>query len=323
MCANNRFRHWPNRARSSRSACSKRSTHTRRSASGADINRMANLTCHRPRSAMRVPRKRSPMSPPRPWVSVGTILHDQNASGWHPATGGVERAIRQLINGISHRIGASWSWPSEPTRDAQYYYGTTQNQPRASWCVTNTDTQTITPLRRCRLNLSLRLSAWHTTRTRRDPRRGPRPGHAHRTHGARAGRDARGRTRRASYFGSSSSHRRRWCVQVIQELAKNAATNRKRTGPYRTATRGVPVRSASGDLRACLVAFSRRCDAAAGRPGGCEHFPCLGHFCMTPGHAINHRGACSVVSLMAPFAALPTERTLRTTRKSWPAFLTN
>ena len=59
--------------------------------------------------------ERSPMSPPRPWVSVGTI-HGQNASGWHPATGGVERAIRQLIIGISHRIGASW--PSEPSRDA-------------------------------------------------------------------------------------------------------------------------------------------------------------------------------------------------------------
>ena len=38
--------------------------------------------------------ERSPMSLPRPWVSVGTI-HGQNAPGWHPATGGVERAIRQ------------------------------------------------------------------------------------------------------------------------------------------------------------------------------------------------------------------------------------
>ena len=37
----------------------------------------------------------------------------------------------------------------------------------------------------------------------------PRPRHAHRTHGARAGRDAQGRTRRASHFGSSSSRRRR------------------------------------------------------------------------------------------------------------------
>ena len=36
------------------------------------------------------------------------------AAGWHPATGGVERAIRQLIIGISYRISASW--PSEPTR---------------------------------------------------------------------------------------------------------------------------------------------------------------------------------------------------------------
>ena len=70
-------------------------------------------------------------------------------------------------------------------------------------------------------------------------------------------------------------------------ISRNAATNRKRSGPYRTATRGVPERSESGDLRTCLVAFSR-CDAAAGRPGGCEHFPCLGHSCMTPGRANNH-----------------------------------
>ena len=72
-------------------------------------------------------------------------------------------------------------------------------------------------------------------------------------------------------------------------ISRNAATNRKRSGPYCTATRGVPERSASGDLRTCLVAFSR-CDAAAGRPGGCEHFPCLGHSEMTPGRALNHKG---------------------------------
>ena len=53
------------------------------------------------------------MSPLRPWVSVVTI-HEQNTSGWHPATSGVERAIRQLIVGILYRIGASW--PSEPMR---------------------------------------------------------------------------------------------------------------------------------------------------------------------------------------------------------------
>ena len=28
--------------------------------------------------------------------------------------------------------------------------------------------------------------------------------------------------------------------------------------------------------------------AAAGRPGGCEHFPCLGITCNTPGWALNH-----------------------------------
>ena len=71
-------------------------------------------------------------------------------------------------------------------------------------------------------------------------------------------------------------------------ISRNAATNRTRSGPYRTATRGVPGRSKSGDLRTCLVAFPR-CDAAAGRPGGCEHFPCLGHSEMTPpGRALNH-----------------------------------
>jgi len=191
------------------SGCSKRSTHTRRSASGADINRMANLACPRPRPACAT--QRSPMSPLQLWVSVNTT-HGHNTSGWHPATSGVERAIRQLIIGISDRIGASW--PSEPTRDAEYYHGTTQNRPRASWCVTNTDTQTITPLRRCRLSLSLRLSARHTTRTGRDARRAaPRPRHhAHRPLAAPAGQHAQSRARRNIFFGSSSSRRRRWCV---------------------------------------------------------------------------------------------------------------
>ena len=106
----------------------------------------------------------------------------------------------------------------------RYYHGTTQNQPRASWCVTNTDTQTTTPLRRFRLNVSLRLSAWHTTQTRRDPRRGPRPRHAHNTYGALAGRNARARTRRASYLGSSSSRRRRgpWGVLELPEIQQPA-----------------------------------------------------------------------------------------------------
>ena len=65
----------------------------------------------------------------------------------------------------------------------------------------------------------------------------------------------------------------------ITGTALNATTARKRRGPYRTATRGgVPERSESGDLKTCLVAYSR-CDAAAGRPGGCEHFSCLGSTC--------------------------------------------
>ena len=37
-----------------------------------------------------------------------------------------------------------------------------------------------------------------------------------------------------------------------------------------------------------MVAYSRYCDAAAGRPGGCEYFSCLGSTCNTPGQATNH-----------------------------------
>ena len=69
-------------------------------------------------------------------------------------------------------------------------------------------------------------------------------------------------------------------------ISRNTATNRKRSGPYRTATRGVPVRCTSGDLRTCLVVFSR-CDAAAGRPDRREYFSCLGCFSTTFGKDIN------------------------------------
>ena len=44
-----------------------------------------------------------------------------------------------------------------------------------------------------------------------------------------------------------------------------------------------------GVYKRFLVAYSR-CDAAAGRPGGCEHFSCLGSTCNTPGQATNHKG---------------------------------
>ena len=98
------------------------------------------------------------------------------------------------------------------------------------------------------LNFSLRLSAWHTTRTRRrDPRRGPRPRHAHRTHGARAGRNARARTRRASYLGSvvvaSSSVRPVGCSGITRNTATTHKT--KRAFPQRDHT-GDPKSSASG-----------------------------------------------------------------------------
>ena len=64
-------------------------------------------------------------------------------------------------------------------------------------------------------------------------------------------------------------------------ISRNAATNRKRSGPYHTATRGVPVRSASGIKERVWWLFPVAMHAAAGRPGGCEHFPCFGHSCMT------------------------------------------
>ena len=131
-------------------------------------------------------------------------------AGTLPPLSVVERVLRKLFIGICHRVGASWR--SEPTWGAYYYHGTTQNRPRSSWCVTNTDTQTITPLRRCRLNLSLRLSARHTKRTRHDPRRAPRPRHAHRPLAAPAGQHARSRARRNIFSGSSLSRRRRWSV---------------------------------------------------------------------------------------------------------------
>ena len=196
--------------------------------------------------------------------------------------------MSRIIIDISHRAGASW--PSEPTGDAWYYHGATQNRPRASWCVTNTDTQTITRLRRLRLNLPLPAPFGVThdasaTRPATSTTAPPCPSPTRRARGTgRAiAREAVFESRVVVVVSSSvvrSGH---------TGISRNAATNRKRSGPYRTATRGVPVRSASGDLRTCLVAFSR-CDAAAGRPGGCEHFPCLGHSCMTSGQAINHHG---------------------------------
>ena len=91
-------------------------------------------------------------------------------------------------------------------------------------------------------------------------------------------------------------------TRLYRGISRNAATNRKRSGPYRTATRDVPERSLRiWDLRTCLVAFPS-CDAAASRPGGCEHFPCLGHSRMAPaGRAINHsrRAPCRVLSGVA------------------------
>ena len=157
--------------------------------------------------------------------SVGTVFHgQQNASGWHLAP--CHRWCRRCDSPTHY-----WDFSSNQRElalgaDAGCLV-LSWNHSKTTPCLLvrhkyrHTNHQTITPLRRCRLNLSLRLSAWHTTRTRRDPRRGSRPRHAHRIQGTRAGRGAGGRTRRASYFGSSSSRRRRrgpWGVLELPEI---------------------------------------------------------------------------------------------------------
>ena len=91
----------------------------------------------------------------------------------------------------------------------------------------------------------------------------PCPSHTRRTRGS-AGRDARGRTKRASYFGSSSSRRRRrrgpsW--GVLELTTRNIATTRKRSAPPRNATNSELSSSPSRLFGTCLVAFfPLRCD---------------------------------------------------------------
>ena len=121
--------------------------------------------------------------------------------------------------------------------------------------------QTHKPSRRCVAVVLIcpcasRRGAWRTTRTRRDPRRGSRPRHAHRTQGARAGRD----TGRAGAYeagfvfrvvvvvASSSVVGDRRGPWGVLELPKNTATTRKRSAPPRNATNSDLNSSASGRL---------------------------------------------------------------------------
>ena len=97
---------------------------------------------------------------------------------------------------------------------------------------------------------------------------------------ARGGFRIPGRRRRVVVGGASGYYR--------SDLKYHNRPKTKRALPHRdTATSGVSERSESGGLRTCLVAFSRCAAAAAGRPGGCGHFPCLGRICNTPGRALN------------------------------------
>ena len=79
---------------------------------------------------------------------------------------------------------------------------------RASWCVTNTDTQTITPLRGFRLNLSLRGATHdrHERDTTHDEHHGPAMPTAH---SLRRRAHTRGRVRGGIFF---SGRRRRVVV---------------------------------------------------------------------------------------------------------------
>ena len=158
--------------------------------------------------------ERLPMSPPRPCVSVGTI-HDQNASGWHLATSVVERVIRQLtiIIEISHRIGASW--PLALGADGGCLVLSLNHSKSTPFLLARHKYQN--PNHHAAASLPFKfvpapLGVAHNTNATRPTAtaRTTRPRHANQTHGVRAGRGgARTRTRRASYFESSSSRRHR------------------------------------------------------------------------------------------------------------------
>ena len=135
--------------------------------------------------------------------------------------------------------------------------------------------QTITPLRRFRLILSLCLSARHKTRTRRDPQRAPRPRHAHRPIAARAGQHAQSRAKRHFFF--------RVVVVVVSSVVRlgssgttpNAPPSRKPGTGFRALVKYDLKRTRSPLFRTCLVAFLRD-DGTERRPGTCEHFRWLG-----------------------------------------------
>ena len=136
------------------------------------------------------------------------------------------------------------------------------------------------------------LSAWHTTRTRYDPRTAtaritapPCPSHTRRTRGTgRSGAYEAGFVFRVVVVASSSAR-----PVGCSGITRNTATTRKRSAPPRNATNSDLKSSASGLFGTCLVAVFH-CDATAGRPGGCGHFSCLGCFSTTIGEATNqHR----------------------------------
>ena len=136
------------------------------------------------------------------------------------------------------------------------------------------------PSRRCVASVLIcpcaSLSARHTTRARRDPRRAPRPRHAHRPLASPAGQNMRGRVR----GGIFSSGRRRRCVVggafgTFRNYPK--CPNQPKSGARsRAEVKYLPERARFPLFRTCLVAFVR-VDGAERRPAGRrEHFSYLG-----------------------------------------------
>ena len=122
--------------------------------------------------------------------------------------------------------------------------------------------------------------AHDTNATRRTARTtaSPCPSHTMRTRGTgRAGTYEAGFVVRVVVVASSSAR-----PMGCSGITRNTATTRKRSAPPHNATNSDLKRSACGIFRTCLVAFFH-CDATAGRPGGREHFSCLGCFSTTFG----------------------------------------
>jgi len=222
------------------SECSKRSTHTRRSASGADTptGLPINLACPRPCPTMRVPRDDRPCNRRGRRCLLARWHHPlpeprTPPAGTLPPVVSNVRFANSLLGFLITlaRVGprsqrGMLSTIMEPLKIVPVPLGASQiptHKPSRRCCV----------LRRFRLNLppvicpcASRRDTRHERDARRDPRRAPRPRHAHRSLAAPVGQHARLRARRifSLWFWSSSSLCRPWCVQDVQKLPQMPRT---------------------------------------------------------------------------------------------------